>query len=89
MEDVFVLFDGSADSTPRQLTIAIREASSAHCELRVTVDPPLTGTLLLTVGCQRFGGSFDAQGTAAIRDIPVELLLSRPDQQFELTLLPG
>lgn len=87
-DNTFVLFDDSEGDPPRQLTIVVREASSSMWEMRITADPPVAGAVLITVGVQNFGGRFTEDGTAAIRNIPAQVLTDSDAPDLEIALLP-
>lgn len=68
-----VIFEKPAESGAT-ITVSVRDQPSGHWSVIVQIDPPLNGTLVLTLGDATFRAAIDDQGTATVGRVPAELL---------------
>jgi hypothetical protein len=73
----------------RQITIVVREQASNTWSLQVTIDPPLSGVLLLTTGDERFAEPFLPMGSAIINKLPARLFIDPQAPALEISIVPS
>ena len=85
----YVLFDDTKEEHERQQFTIVAEEQDNDCwQVIVKVVPPPNGLLVLNFGTLRFVAPFTPDGTAAISDIPSDVLLHRDGPDMEIGIAP-